>query len=180
MLYGGLTYTANSLEEMRPYATAALLFFSGDDTGSAYNRSGGPASSVTGWNPVYGRYTFLGELPVKMYGSSYRWSNLIWPHAEAGFTFKVLGKDNSVKLQSGPMFAHQDDRTAAPAGDDNLYRGWYSQAVYEATLIKEVHNKRGSLKARLRAEQMFYGDYYYQPARPDAGYYLRAELTMAF
>ena len=180
MLYGGLTYTATSLSETKPYATLALLYLSGDDKDSAYDRNGGPSTSVTGWNPVYGRYTCIGELPVKMYGSSYRWSNLIWPHTELGFQFKMFDRKNSVKLQTGPMFADKDDRTAAPVNDDNLYRGWYTQASYECELLKEIVNKRGALKGRLLAEQMFYGDYYYQNNRPDAGYYLRAELTMTF
>jgi len=165
---------------MKPYATLAFLYLSGDDKASAYDHSNGPAKNVTGWNPAYGRYTYIGELPVKMYGSSYRWSNLVWPHAEAGFQFKVFDRENKVKVQSGPMFADKDDRSGAPADDDNLYRGWYTQAAYECTFIKEVVNKRGSLKGRLLAEQMFYGDYYYQNGRPDAGYYFRAELTMAF
>jgi len=180
LLYGGLTYTANSLDTFKPYGTLALLYLSGDDTASAYDRNGGPAKGVTGWNPVFGRYTYIGDLPVKMYGSSYRWSNLIWPHAEAGFTFKLFDRDNSFKLQTGPMFADKDDRTGAPSGNDSLYRGWYTQAAYETTLVKEVVNKRGSLKGRLLAEQMFYGDYYYQDDRPGSGYYLRAELTMTF
>lgn len=180
MLYGGLTYTVNSLETVKPYATLAMLYLSGDDKDSAYDHSHGPAGNVTGWNPVYGRYTYLGDLPVKMYGSSYRWSNLLWPHAEIGFQFKVFDRDNSIKVQSGPMFADKDDRTGAPADDDSLYRGWYTQAAYETTLMKNVIGKRGSLKGRLLAEQMFYGDYYYQSDRPDTGYLFRAELTLTF
>jgi len=179
MFYGGLTYTEKRLD-MKPYATLAFLYLSGDDKDSAYDHAHGPAKNVTGWNPVYGRHTYIGELPVKMYGSSYRWSNLIWPHAELGFSFKVFNRDNKVKVQTGPMFADKDDRTAAPADDSNLYRGWYTQAAYECTFVKEVVNNRGSLKGRLLAEQMFYGDYYYQHDRPDAGYFLRAELALAF
>ncbi|MCL2104540.1 MAG: alginate export family protein [Kiritimatiellaeota bacterium] len=180
MLYGGLTYTVNSLEEMKPYGTLALLYLSGDDTDSAYDHKNGPSKGATGWNPVYGRYTYLGELPVKMYGSSYRWSNLLWPHAEAGFQFKAFDRTNGFKVQTGPMFADKDDRTGASDSDNNLYRGWYTQAAYDCTLVKEIVNKRGSLKGRLLAEHIFYGDYYNQNTRPDYGYYFRAELSLAF
>ena len=193
MLYGGLTYTANSLA-MKPYGTLAALYLSGDDTDSSYDRTngatgpGGPQKGVTGWNPVYGRYTYIGELPVKMYGSSYRWSNLIWPYAEVGCEFKVFDRKNAIKIQTGPMFADKDDRgnhstgSTAAVSNGSLYRGWYTQATYECTFIKEMHNKRGSLKGRVQAEQMFYGDYYYAPAdnRSNSGYFLRAELALSF
>ncbi|MCL1920862.1 MAG: alginate export family protein [Kiritimatiellaeota bacterium] len=180
MLYGGLTYTANSLDALKPYGTLAMLYLSGDDKHSAYDHTGGPKKGATGWNPVYGRYTYIGELPVKMYGSSYRWSNLLWPHAEAGFQFNVFDRKNAIKIQTGPMFADKDDRSGAPADNDSLYRGWYTQASYECTFVKEIVNKRGSIKGRLLAEHMTYGDYYYQSDRPDNGYFLRAEIAMTF
>lgn len=180
MLYGGVTYQTKEVF-MKPYITPAVLFLSGDDDRTAYNKAGGPADTVTGWNPVFARETGIGNLPVKMYGSSYRWSNLIWPYGESGITPL---KGHAFKVQSGPMFAVEDDTGLGSTTDK--YRGWYTILVYEATLIKGAFGKRGDIKSRLQAEQMVYGDYQgvsTEPATTDvpcAGYYLRAELSMSF
>ena len=176
MLYGGLTYKANDIY-MKPYLTAGTLYLSGDDQSSAYNKADG-ANSITGWNPVYGRSTMIGELPVKMYGSSYRWSNLIYPHIEPGFS-PFLG--HKFKIQTGPMFADKQDYLAD--SNENLYRGWYTQAKYEAILLKEIVNKRGAVKAALQLEHMAYGNYYdsyHGDTNGDNGYFARIELSMAF
>lgn len=173
MLYGGLTYKAKDIS-MKPYLTAATLYLSGDDKKSAYNGTSSD-QAVTGWNPVYGRNTFIGELPVKMYGSSYRWSNLIWPHLEPGFE---PFKGHKFKLQTGPMFAEKNDNQADSG--THLYRGWYTQAKYQATLLKEIVNKRGSIKAALQLEHMAYGDYYAQADQPSNGFFARVEVSMAF
>ena len=176
MLYGGLSYKTKETY-MKPYLTAATLYLSGDDQSSAYNNTKAN-NSVTGWNPVYGRTTFIGELPVKMYGSSYRWSNLIYPHIEPGFE---PFKGHKFKLQTGPMFADKNDNQAD--NSENLYRGWYTQAKYEATLLKEIVNKRGAVKAALQLEHMAYGDYYqasHASSNGDNGYFARIELSMVF
>jgi len=176
MLYGGLTYkTKETL--LKPYVTLGTLYLSGDDKNSAYNNTSA-GNAVTGWNPVYGRNTFIGELPVKMYGSSYRWSNLIYPHIEPGFE---PFKGHKFKIQTGPMFADKNDNQADSSS--NLYRGWYTQAKYEATLLKEIVNKRGAVKAALQLEHMAYGDYFQQTSVADNGnngYFVRIEVSMAF
>ena len=176
MLYGGLTYKANETV-MKPYLTAGTLYLSGDDQSSAYNKVGA-SSSITGWNPVYGRCTMIGELPVKMYGSSYRWSNLIYPNIEPGF---APFKGHKFKVQTGPMFADKQDYLADSS--QSLYRGWYTQAKYEVTLLKAIVDKRGAVKAALQLEHMAYGDYYAKssgPSNGDNGYFARVELSMAF
>ncbi len=176
MLYGGLTYKANETF-MKPYLTAGALYLSGDDQSSAYNKADA-SSSITGWNPVYGRCTMIGELPVKMYGSSYRWSNLIYPHIEPGFS-PFLG--HKFKVQTGPMFADKQDYLADSSTD--LYRGWYTQAKYEAILLKDIVGKRGAVKAALQLEHMAYGSYYsnyHGESGNDNGYFARVELSMAF
>jgi hypothetical protein len=176
MLYGGLSYKTKETF-MKPYLTAGALYLSGDDQSSAYN-STTAGNSITGWNPVYGRCTMIGELPVKMYGSSYRWSNLIYPHIEPGFE---PFKGHKFKIQTGPMFADKQDYLAN--SNENLYRGWYTQAKYEATLLKEIVNKRGAVKAALQLEHMAYGDYYssyHGDTNGDNGYFARIELSMAF
>jgi hypothetical protein len=173
MLYGGLSYKTKETA-LKPYVTLATLYLSGDDKGSKHNSTSSD-QSVTGWNPAYARTTFIGELPVKMYGSSYRWSNLIWPHIEPGFE---PFKGHKFKLQTGPMFAEKNDYQADDKND--LYRGWYTQAKYEATLLKEIVGKRGAVKAAVQLEHMAYGDYYDQAGAPDNGYFARVELSMSF
>jgi len=172
MGYGGLTYKEKDWS-MKPYLTGACLYMSGDESDSAYDTKGGATDDVTGWNPVFGRYTYLGELPVKMYGSSYRWSNLIWPHAEIGFE---PFKKQKAKLQTGPMYADEDD----VAGSGSLYRGYYTTASYEFPLLKAIYGKRGEVKGKLSAEYFAPGGYYDAGDSDQGGYFLRAEVSMKF
>jgi len=175
MLYGGLTYTEAEWA-WKPYAKAATLFLSGDGKGAVHNRQGGAAATATGWNPVYSRYTYFGEIPAAMYGGR-RWTNLIWPHGEVGVS--PFNDRHAFRAQTGPMFAHRDDRRGAPANDDNRYRGWYSQVSYDYLIIKEVASNRGSLKGRIMVEDMAYGDYHYGK-HPSNGYFFRVELVATF
>ncbi len=172
MLYGGLSYKTKETA-LKPYVTLATLYLSGDDNGSKNNST--TSDDITGWNPAYARTTFIGELPVKMYGSSYRWSNLIYPHIEPGCE---PFKGHKFKLQTGPMFAEKKDHRFG--SDEDTYRGWYTQAKYEATLLKEIVGKRGAVKAAVQLEHMAYGDYYYEAGAPDNGYFARVELSMSF
>jgi len=172
MLYGGLSYKTKETA-LKPYVTLATLYLSGDDNGSKNNST--TSDDITGWNPAYARTTFIGELPVKMYGSSYRWSNLIYPHIEPGCE---PFKGHKFKLQTGPMFAEKKDHRFG--SDEDTYRGWYTQAKYEATLLKEIVGKRGAVKAAVQLEHMAYGDYYYEAGSPDNGYFARVELSMSF
>ncbi|MCL1919940.1 MAG: alginate export family protein [Kiritimatiellaeota bacterium] len=175
MLYAGLTYTEVEWA-WKPYIKAAALVLSGDGKDSVFDRPGGPAATATGWNPVYARHIYIGEVPAEMY-SGCRWSNLIWPHAEGGFS--PFNDRHTFRAQTGPMFAHRDDRAGAPVGDDNLYRGWYTQLSYDWLMVKEAVNGRGSLKGRIVAEDMIYGNYYYG-SHPSNGYFLRVELVATF
>ena len=175
MLFGGLTYTEVEWA-WKPYVKAATLFLSGDSKEGAHDRQGGPASTATGWNPVYDRYIYLGEIPAGMYGGC-RWTNLIWPYGEIGFS--PFNDRHAFRAQTGPMFAHRDDRMGAPANHDGSYRGWYSQVSYDYLIIREVVNNRGSLKGRIVAEDMVYGDYYYGK-HPNNGYFFRVELVATF
>jgi hypothetical protein len=173
MLYGGLTYKTKEIA-LKPYVTIGTLYLSGDDKHSTYN-STSSEDAVTGWNPVFARATFIGELPVKMYGSSYRWSNLSWTYIEPGFE---PFKDHKYKLQTGPLFALQNENQEDSSS--NLYRGWHTLLKYECILLKEVAKKRGTIKTALQLEHLAYGDYYQLPGAPDNGYYARVELSMAF
>jgi len=175
MLFGGLTYMETEWT-WKSYVKAATLFLSGDSKEAAHDRQGGPASTSTGWNPVYGRYIYIGEIPAGMYGGC-RWTNLIWPYGEIGAS--PFSDRHAFRVQTGPMFAHRDDRTDAPANDDNRYRGWYTQLSYDYLIIKEIANNRGNLKGRIVAEDMVYGDYYYG-TNPNNGYFFRVELVATF
>ena len=175
MLFGGLTYTETECP-WTPHFTAAALFLSGDGKDAVHDRPGGPASTSTGWNPVYGRHVYIGEIPAGMYGGC-RWTNLIWPYGEIGFN--PFNDRHAFCVQTGPMFAHRDDRADAPADDSNRYRGWYTQVSYDYLIIKEIINERGNLKGRLVAEDMIYGDYYYGDC-PSNGYFFRVELVATF
>jgi hypothetical protein len=173
MLYGGLTYKTKDTC-LRPYLTVGTLYLSGDDKGAKYNSTSSD-DAVTGWNPVFARATIIGELPVKMYGSSYRWSNLSWTYIEPGFE---PFKDHKCKLQTGPLFApmndNQEDRNS------NLYRGWHTLVKYECLLLKEMVNKRGAVKAAVQLEHMAYGDYFEQANAPENAYFARIEVGVSF
>jgi len=173
MLYGGLSYKTKETA-LKPYVTLATIYLSGDDKNSRYNSTSSD-DSITGWSPAYARTTFIGELPVKMYGSSYRWSNLIWPHIEPGCE---PFKGHKFKLQTGPMFADKNDYQ--DDANNDLYRGWYTQVKYEATLLKDIVGKRGAVKAAVQLEHMAYGDYYESSTNPEQGYFARFELSMSF
>ncbi len=172
MFYLGLTAKHPDLS-WKPKLTASVLYLSGDDENSAYDKVGGPTDTVTGWDPVFARYTYLGDLPVKMYGSSYRWSNLAWPNLEFGFE---PVKKHKIQVASGPMYAAEDDLV----GENSLYRGWYTIAYYEFPILSKLYNNRGELKGKLLAEHMAYGGYYEGQDYPDQGYFLRAELNFKF
>jgi hypothetical protein len=173
MLYGGLTYKTKDTF-LKPYLTVGTLYLSGDDKESKYNNTSAD-DSVTGWNPVYARATFIGELPVKMYGSSYHWSNLSWTYIEPGFE---PFKDHKCKLQTGPLFAPLNDNQEE--SNSNLYRGWHTLIKYECVLLKEVVNQRGALKAALQLEHMAYGDYYEQANAPENAFFARVEVSVSF
>lgn len=155
-----------------PSLGGATLLLSGDETSSAYDNPSA-SSNVTGWTPVFNRSTYLGELPVKMYGSSYRWSNLIWPHAEV--TLKPFEGQRLV-LQTGPMFAERCDLTEG----NSLYRGWYSFLAYRFELLKPLARGRGAVTGAVQVEQMTYGDYYQPADAPNQGYFIRLELAVSY
>lgn len=156
----------------KPKFGGAILYLSGDDKDSAYDNLAA-TDSVTGWTPVFNRCTYIGELPVKMYGSSYRWSNLVWPHAE--LTWAPF-EGHKLFAQSGPMYAEKDDTGT----DGSLYRGWYTFLAYSFPILKEIHNGRGAVTGKVQLEHMAYGGYYETVDAPDQSYFIRCELAMKF
>jgi hypothetical protein len=165
MTYGGVTYSEKDVFA-KPQITAALLYLSGDKD-SYYKTMDG--STDNSWNPVFNRTTWFSELCSNMY-DQYRWSNLIYPHAE----IKTEPVENhKIKLQCGPMFAAEKDNEA-----DSSYRGFYTQARYDFPLLSKVYHNRGELKGAVVGEALFYGDYYAD--NEDVGTWLRFELNAKF
>jgi hypothetical protein len=155
--YAGLKTHLAPDSARKPYLLAGLLWLSGDqhaDRGSDHN-----------WNPVFNRSTWFSELAADQY-SKYAWANLLYPHAEAGFS-PIAG--HTASLEAGPMFAtHQD------AAQDARLRGWLGVFKYQFTFLKGFFRDTSDVRANIQAEIFDAGDYYVQP---DTGYYLRLYLT---
>jgi hypothetical protein len=168
MTYAGLTWSEKGVFG-KPKLTGALLYLSGDED-SYYKTADG--STDTGWNPVFNRTTWFSEVCSGMY-DQYRWSNLIYPHLEAGIEPVVRHK---VKLQCGPMFAAEEDN-----GATDRYRGLYTQLRYDFPLLGKVFGERGGLTGAVVGEALWYGDYYaHDAADADAATWLRFELNGKF
>lgn len=170
MGYGGLTYSEKEVFG-KPKLTGAVLYLSGDED-SYYKTSDG--STDHGWNPVFNRTTWFSELCSNMY-DQYRWSNLIYPHLEAGI--EPVSK-HKVKLQAGPMFAAEKDN-----GASDSYRGFYSQLRYDFPLLSKIFGKRGELSGAVVGETLWYGDYYQHDTAgvdEDMAHWLRFELNGKF
>ncbi len=168
MTYAGLTYSEKEVFG-KPKLTGALLYLSGDED-SYYKTADG--STDTGWNPVFNRTTWFSEVCSGMY-DQYRWSNLIYPHLEAGI--EPYSK-HKVKLQCGPMFAAEKDNGAT----DN-YRGLYTQLRYDFPLLSKMFGKRGELSGAVVGEALVYGDYYaHDEVDADMATWVRFELNGKF
>ena len=168
MTYAGLTYSEKEVFG-KPKLTGALLYLSGDED-SYYKTTDG--STDTSWNPVFNRSTWFSEICSGMY-DQYRWSNLIYPHLEAGL--EPYSK-HKIKLQCGPMFAAEKDNGAT----DN-YRGLYTQLRYDFPLLSKVFGKRGDVTGAVVGEAMYYGDYYaHDVADTDMATWLRFEINGKF
>lgn len=162
MLYAGLTGKASDTP-WNPKLTLAALYLSGDED-SYYKTTDG--STDSGWNPVFNRTSWLGEIASGMY-DGYRWSNLIYPHAE--LDVEPL-KGHKVTLTCGPMYAAERDNEAA---DD--YKGLLAKAKYAFPLPELAGIKLGGA---VLGEMLDYGDYY--ETTEDAATFLRFEVTAKF
>ena len=168
MGYAGLTYARKDWAG-KPQFTGAVLYLSGDED-NYYKTADG--STDTGWNPVFNRSSWFSELCSNMY-DQYRWSNLVYPHLQAGVE---PVKRHKVQVQCGPMFAAAKDNGATDA-----YRGLYTQARYDFPLLGQREGRRGTLGGAVVAEVLAYGDYYrHEQAGVDAAYWLRFELNGRF
>ena len=164
MTYGGLTYT-ETLYTWKPYATVAVLYLSGDDDRYDDPAAGG---TDTGWNPVFNRSTWFSELMSGEY-ATYRWSNLIYPHAEVGVR---PAKDHTAFIQGGPHYAAEQDNA-----NDDAYRGLFLMARYDFPLVRKAIAGRGDLNGAVLCEMLDAGDYY---GEPETAYYLRFEISAKF
>jgi len=168
MVYAGLTYSEKEIFG-KPKLTGALLYLSGDED-SYYKTSDG--SMDNGWNPVFNRTGSLSQICANMY-DQFRWSNLIYPHLEV--SVEPYAK-NTVKVQTGPMFAAEKD-----AGATSDYRGYFTQLRYDFPLLGKVFGKRGDVKGAVVGEAFYYGDYYaHDAADADMATWVRFELNAKF
>ncbi len=168
MGYAGLTYSEKEVFG-KPKLTGGLLYLSGDED-SYYKTTDG--SSDNGWNPVFNRTDSLSQICATMY-DQFRWSNLIYPHLEASIE---PYKKNIVKLQTGPMFAAEQDN-----GATDSFRGYFTQLRYDFPLLSKVFGKRGDVSGAIVGEAFYYGDYYqHDVADTDMATWVRFELNGKF
>jgi len=165
MVYGGLTYSPNLSEKIKPYVTGACYFLSGD-------KNRGTGDDDNAWNPLWARWPQISELYVYnfMYGAGY-WSNLLYPHMQAGVS---IGPGHRIGASTGPMFAAVEDDNGGGGG--SLY-GWLGTLRYDFLLFKGLFNNRGDVFGHVVGEVLDPGDYY---ASNDTAYFVRWELSLQF
>lgn len=170
MGYAGLTYSEKDIMA-KPKLTGAILYLSGDEDSYYKTKTGG---TDNGWNPVFNRTDTLSVLCASMY-DTFRWSNLIYPHLAASIE---PYKKNTIKLQTGPMFAAEEDN-----GATSDYRGYFTQLRYDFPIISKIFGKRGDVTGAVVGETLVYGDYYqHDTAAVDAAVacFARFELNSKF
>ena len=171
MLHGGITQNLEPVKGFTPYVTGAATMFSGD-------KNEGDNSSVTAWNPVWGRLPHYGDLSGMQYpGMSFWYQNLIYPHAEIGFFNEK--KTHSLRFQTGPMFAQckNGSDVAANQASDSHYRGWHFFSQYAFPLYANKDGILKDLSALVEADCILPGDYFEQSS---AIYFLRFQLLAKF
>jgi len=165
MGYAGLTYKPLVDFTAKPYLTGACYYLSGD-------KDQGAGSNDSAWDPLWARWPQFSELYVynTIYGIGY-WSNLIYPHVDAGVD---LGPGHKVSSSLGPMYTAVEDGLGG--GDGNL-RGWLGMIRYDFPLAKNIFGKRGELFGHVTAEVLDPGDYY---TSDQWAYFLRWEINARF
>lgn len=163
MVYVGLTGKASDATLWEPSLTLATLYLSGDED-SYYKTTDG--STDSGWNPVFNRTPWVSEIGLGMYDGA-RWSNLVYPHAEA--TVQPAA-GHKVTLTCGPMYAAEKDNDAS-----DRYRGLLAKARYNFPLPEVAGIK---MNGTILGEVLNYGDYY--DAEEDYATFLRLEVTAKF
>lgn len=165
MGYAGLTYKPAVDFTAKPYLTGACYYLSGDkDQGAGHGDSA--------WDPLWARWPQFSELYAynTIYGAGY-WSNLIYPHVDAGVE---MGPGHKVSSSLGPMYTAVEDDLGG--GDGNL-KGWLGMVRYDFPLLKNIFGKRGELYGHVTAEVLDPGDYYVED---NIAYFLRWEVNARF
>ncbi len=158
--YAGTLYKIAPDASWKPTLKAGVLYLSGDEDAKA--------GDDNNWNPVFNRTTWFSELASGQYPKLY-WTNLLYPHLEVA---AAPAKSHKVSLETGPMFAAEND-----TAQDDSYRGLLGIAKYQFPLLKGVFRKESEVKGTVLAEVVDAGDYY---ADAETGYYLRFELAAKF
>ena len=164
MGYGGLTYKPLIDSTAKPYLTGACYYLSGD-------KEQGAGKEDSGWDPLWARWPQFSELYAynTIYGGGY-WSNLIYPHVDAGVE---IGPGHKVSSSLGPMYTAVEDNLGG--GDGNL-RGWLGMIRYDFPIFKNPKG-RGELYGHVTAEVLDPGDYY---TSDQWAYFLRWEINARF
>lgn len=163
MVYAGLTGKTSDGTPWKPSLTLATLYLSGDED-SYYKTTDG--STDSGWNPVFNRTPWVSEIGLGMYDGA-RWSNLIYPHAEA---VVQPFEGHKVTLTCGPMYTAAKDNDAS-----DRFRGLLAKAKYYFPLPEVAGIK---MDGTILGEVLDYGDYY--DAKEDYATFLRLEVTAKF
>lgn len=148
MVYGGVSWALQQVTS--PTVTLACLYLSG-------------GNDNTGWNPVFNRDAWIGEVPASMY-SAYRYTNLVYLHLALEMTPIV---DHALAMETGPMYTAIDEEIAG-----GCYKGFYSKVKYTFPIMED-------LQGAIILEYLIKGDYYERNSRSDA-WFSRFELTMTF
>jgi len=173
MAFAGACWTLPVSTSWKPYIKPGCYYLSGDN-----NSADG---TIHAWDPIWARYPQFSELYVLVnngqYGIGY-WSNLIYPHIEAGVK---IAPRHTVFVSTGAMIAAAKDSTVHP---ENRDRGWLSIVRYEFPLLSprkddgaDLFSRRFGLSGHLLAEFFTPGGYY---AHESMSYFLRWELIAKF
>ncbi|MFA7173206.1 MAG: hypothetical protein WC340_07295 [Kiritimatiellia bacterium] len=168
MGFAALKYAPVVEWTIRPFVKGGVYYLSGDK-----QRGAGHADSA--WDPVWARWPQFSELYVYNFkdGAGY-WTNLIYPHLEAGCD---ITKAHKLGATVGPMYADEKDGLGGGSGD--LY-GWLGSIFYEFPILTNVFGRddqRGNVIGRVQAEVLDPGDYY---TTDKVAYYLRWQIIASF
>lgn len=157
----------------KPRLALEVIHYSGDHRSSAFENPDAEGR-VTGWTPVFTRYTILSDITGGIHSGA-RWSNLTWPRINLQLTPEGGHK---FYLMAGPMYADHND-TPDPS-HNSLYMGTLVQAGVFWTILQPVHNGRGHLFFMLQADYMSYGNYFNQTCGECDGYYIFGLFFLKF
>lgn len=164
LLYAGATWNVpRTLHDAKPYLTAACYLLSGDDPGTTGKNEG--------WNPIWSRATQVSELYSYSFDAEkfFAWSNLLYPHVEAGLD---IAKGHKFFVVAGLLLAPEENGSGGGNERGMLYR-----VRYDFPLASGLVFNKDSLFGHLTAEVLDPGDYH---TSDDTAFFARAEISYKF